>query len=64
MSSRGHLSKKGIFCLLRLIENTAVSVGQSALIRAYLKCSAINFIEMGNCGFFSTILLGFWHVEI
>ena len=32
--------------------------------RAYSKFSVVNFIEMINCGIFSTIQLDFWHFEI
>ena len=60
----GDTFHQGVFCLLRLLWNTAVGFGRSELLRAYSKFSVIKSIEIVKCWLFSTISLGFWHINI
>ena len=53
-------SRQWVFLSFRLIWNTAVGFGRSAL----LKFDVTNCIEIINCGLFSAISLGFWHIEM
>ena len=40
------------------------AIQQKNILRAYSKNVVTNFIEIVNCGVFSTIPLGLWHIEI
>ena len=59
-STGGFLHICRLVLIPRLIWNTAVGFGRSALLRVYSKTFVINFIEMVNCGFFGTthLILG------
>ena len=59
-----HISPNSMCVYLRLIWNTAVGFGPSAILRAFSQLSVYNVKEIINCGMFGTIPLDYLYVEI
>ena len=61
---RGHLSPRSISIYFGWYEILRLASFDPYFLRANSKSPVINFIEIVNWGLFSTIPLGFWHIEV